>query len=295
MNNLKVSLEQWRAFQAVVEYGGFAQAAEQLYRSQSTVSYAVHRLETLLGIDVLTVKGRKAELTEQGKILLQRSRQLLNDAESLEQLAGYLQQGWEAEVRVSVEAAFPTDLVMTALQLFANDNKTTRIRLNEVVLSGAEQALLSGNSDLVISPFIPQGFLAEELLQVKFYAVAHPQHPLHLLGRELTTADLERETHIIVSDSGPKNIDSGWISDARRWTVTSLQTAHKLINNGQGFGWLPESDICKQIDNGELKLLPLKQGQCLPTILYLVYADINHVGPATRQFADILTQVCNDA
>ena len=34
----RVTLEQWRTLQAVVDYGGYAQAAEALHRSQSSVA-----------------------------------------------------------------------------------------------------------------------------------------------------------------------------------------------------------------------------------------------------------------
>ncbi|HCW95511.1 MAG TPA: LysR family transcriptional regulator, partial [Pseudomonas sp.] len=37
----RVTLEQWRTLQAVIDSGGFAQAAEVLHRSQSSVSYTV--------------------------------------------------------------------------------------------------------------------------------------------------------------------------------------------------------------------------------------------------------------
>ncbi len=291
MNPPKVSLDQWRALQAVVDHGGFAQAAEKLHRSQSSVSYAVNRLQELLGIKLLHIEGRKAVLSEAGKILLQRSRQLMADASSLEQQAKHLQQGWEAEIRLAVEAAYPTDLLMQALKLFEPLSKNTQIRLREVVLSGAEEILLEGEADLVICPYVPQGFLGEELIQVEFIAVAHPDHPLHHLGRELTTHDLNRETHVIVSDSGSKGIDSGWLSDTRRWAVNSPESAIKLICNGLGYGWLPRRAIEQQLANRQLKPLPLSQGQQRSEALYLVYADLNQVGPATQQLADILKQI----
>lgn len=292
MYTSKVSLDQWKALQAVIDYGGYAQAAEKLHRSQSSISYAVNRLQELLGLQILHIQGRKAVLSEAGKVLLQRSRQLLADASAIEQLAHHLEQGWEAEIRLAVEAAFPTRYLMQALKEFEPLSKNTRIRLNEVVLSGAEETLLQGYSDLVISPFVPQGFLAEELIQVNFIAVAHPDHALHQLNKELTTQDLNRETHVIVSDSGSKGVNSGWISDARRWTVTSPESAHKIISNGLGFGWLPEAEIEQQLANKQLKPLPLKEGKINKAILYLVYADLDRVGPATRQLADILKLVC---
>lgn len=43
----RVSLEQWRTLQAVVDNGGFAQAAEVLHRSQSSISYTVARMQEI--------------------------------------------------------------------------------------------------------------------------------------------------------------------------------------------------------------------------------------------------------
>lgn len=292
MNTSRVSLEQWKALQAVIDYGGYAQAAEKLHRSQSSVSYAVNRLQELLGIQVLEIKGRKAELTEAGKVILLRSRQLVADASHIEQLAQHLNSGWEAEVKLAVESAFPTEYLMQALKDFNKLSHQTPVRIEEVVLSGADEALIEGRVDLAITPFIPQGFLGEELIRVNFLAVSTPDHPLQHLGRSLNSKDLNRETHVIVSDSGNKGLDGGWISDARRWTVTSPESALKLISNGLGFGWLPEKEIQQQLNEGSLKPLPLKQGKNNPAILYLVYADVEQTGPATKQLAEIFKSIC---
>ena len=227
MNTSKVSLDQWRALQSVVDCGGFAQAAVQLHRSQSSVSYAVNRLQALLGVKLLHIEGRKAVLSEAGKVLLQRSRQLLADASAIEQQAHHLEQGWEAEIRLAVETAYPKQMLMDALNAFVPVGKDTRIRLQEVVLSGAEDVLLNAEADLVVTPFIPQGFLGEELVRVNFIAVAKPDYPLHQLDREITMHDLNAETHIVVSDSGSKSLDAGWISDSRRWQVASLPARHR--------------------------------------------------------------------
>jgi len=292
MSPPRVSLDQWKALQAVVDHGGYAQAAINLNRSQSSVSHAVNKLQMLLGIQVLQIKGRKAVLTEAGKVLIQRSRQLVSDASQIEQLAQHLNNGWEAEIRLAVESAFPTEYLMQALKEFEQLGNKIPVRIEEVVLSGADEALLEGRVDLAISPFIPQGFLGEELIRVNFIAVATPDHALHQLSRPLSTKDLNRETHVIVSDSGSKGLDSGWISEARRWTVSNPESALKLISNGLGFGWLPEKEIEQQLMDNKLKPLPLKQGKNNPALLYLIYADTELTGPATRQLADILKEIC---
>lgn len=290
--NPKVSLDQWRAFQAVVEFGGFAQAAAILHRSQSSVSYAVNRLQEQLGIKLLEIEGRKAVLNEAGKVLFQRSKQLVSDASIIEQQAHYYKQGWEAEIHLAVETAFPTELILKALKIFEPIGKNTRIHLEEFVLSGAEDLLSNGQADLLITPFVPKGYLGDELLQVNFVAVAHPDHPLHKLERELSVHDLERETHVVVSESGNKDIDLGWISDSQRWSVTTPESAHKIISNGLGYGWLPDEIIEDQLAKNELKVLPLNKGQRVTAPLYLVFAEDERVGPATRKLAEILVTIC---
>ena len=76
----RITLEQWRALQAVVEEGGYAQAAEALHKSQSTVTYAVQQIQKLLDVKVFEIRGRKAVLTESGKVLYRRAHTLLEEA-----------------------------------------------------------------------------------------------------------------------------------------------------------------------------------------------------------------------
>src|SRR5690606_27535069 len=75
----RVTLEQWAVLQAVVEEGSFARAAEALNKSQSAVSYALKDMQQQLPVEVLTLKGRKAELTEAARLLLRRASALLEE------------------------------------------------------------------------------------------------------------------------------------------------------------------------------------------------------------------------
>src|ERR1700759_4357837 len=108
----KTSLEQWAVLAAVVDEGGCAQGAAARPRSQSAVSYAVSRLQEELGVSLLAIEGRKAVLTPHGQTLLQRARGILRDLGTLEQLARSLKQGWEAELTLVVDAAFPRERLL---------------------------------------------------------------------------------------------------------------------------------------------------------------------------------------
>ncbi|RTZ41611.1 LysR family transcriptional regulator [Candidimonas sp. SYP-B2681] len=289
MQGLKTTLEQWRVLQAIVQYGGFAQAAEALHRSQSSISYTAARLQEQLGVSLLIIDGRKARLTENGKALLAAARELLSDAQQLEQLARRLEQGWEAELRLVVDVAFPTPVLLQALSQFTRVAPQTRVQLSEVVLSGADEALLEQRADILVGTRVPAGYLGDLLLNVDFIAVAHPDHALHRLGRSLSSEDLKREMQIVLRDSGtisPR--DEGWLGSAQRWTVSSMETSAAMVADGLGFAWLPRHLIAKHLEQGSLWPLPLNEGQLRRVSLYLTFGNEANMGPAARQLAKIL-------
>ena len=71
-----VDLDLLRTFQAVVETGSFAGAAEQLGCTQPAVSLQVKRLETLFG-QTLIERARPARATEPGQTVLGYARRML--------------------------------------------------------------------------------------------------------------------------------------------------------------------------------------------------------------------------
>src|SRR5688572_11940107 len=108
---LKTTLDQWLVLKTVLEQGGFAQAAEFLHRSQSTVSYAIAQLQSQLGVKLLTLKSRKAVLTPIGKILFHRATVLLENAKTIENIAKDTTTGWPAEITIVVDDPFPREVL----------------------------------------------------------------------------------------------------------------------------------------------------------------------------------------
>ena len=287
----RTTLEQWRAFHAVIEQGGFSQAAEALNRSQSAISYSVSRLQEQLGITLLRIEGRKAQLTDAGVSMLSRSRQLLDNAAELENLAKQLQQGWEAEIQLVVDSAFPLPLLFKALKAFENESHSTRVMLNEVILSGAEEALASGQADLVIGAGFSAQVLSDPLLDVEFVAVAHPDHPLNQLEEKLTEKHLQFEQQVIIRDSGYQRKRSvGWMNSNKRWTVSSIETAIEAISNGLGFAWLPLHQVKEKLETGQLKRLNLLEGQVYHAQLHMTFGH-SSPGPGTRLLAEKIRSV----
>lgn len=279
----KTSVEQWAVLAAVVDSGGFAQAAQALNRSQSAVSYAVARLQESLGLPLLAVEGRKSVLTPEGHTLLTRARTLVKDLDLLEQLARSLKQGWEPELNLAVDAAFPRSRLLDIVAELQCSCPSTQIQLADVVLSGADDAITQGTADVVVTSRVPPGFLGDWLQDVTFIAAARPDHALFQLGRELTTGDLVRHVQAVVRDSGTtRPRDEGWLGAERRFTVSSMEASLATLLAGLAYAWLPEHLLEEVLRSGALKRLPLATGGSRNISLHVVWARPELLGPAAR-------------
>lgn len=147
----KSTVEQWRIFQAVVDHGGYAQAAEKLNKSQSSLNHAVAKLQQALGLSLLEVRGRKACLTPQGEVFLRRSRKLTQDVESLERLTDILASGWEPVLRIVVEASLPRAPLYQALAEFRAQSRGCRIHLVETQPSGCQTVIRQQAAHMVFA------------------------------------------------------------------------------------------------------------------------------------------------
>lgn len=288
-----ITLDQWRALVAVVDAGGYAQAAARLHKTQSTITYAVQKIETLLGVRAFTLTGRKAVLTPTGHMLYRRALALIDEASDLERAARTLSAGWEAEIAVAAEVLFPPELLIAALARFAAESPRTRIEIVESVLGGTAEALLGGQADLAITPQIPPGFLGTPLLRQRLLAVAHPEHPLHRLG-EVRLRDLRAHRHLTVRGTGSRRDRRAvTVEVEQRWVFSSMDSSIAAACAGHGFAWYPEARIARELADGRLKVLPMRGAEERFVELYLVLADPDFAGPGVRRLATILGAAVN--
>ncbi|MDE3020734.1 MAG: LysR family transcriptional regulator [Pseudomonadota bacterium] len=285
----RVTLEQWRIFDAIVRFGGYAQAAEALNKSQSSLSYMIGCMQEQLGFSVFKLEGRRARLNSAGESLLRYARELLTDALEIEEVAASLKKGWESDIYLAVEAALPYEIMTETLRIFMPQAKTTEVKIAEEVLSGTEEALVQGDADLAITSTVLPGFMGEHLLSLIFVPVAHPEHRLHHLGRSPELEDLMREVQVVVSDSGLRQPrDSGVFGTTHRLTLTTGEAKLAMIRAGIGFGWLPLHSVVNDFESGTLKVIELIEGRQREVPLYLVLGKSRFAGPATLLLAECI-------
>ena len=157
------------------------------------------------------------------------------------------------------------------------------------VLDAAGAKKLDPGADLAISALSLPGFLGTEMSSVEFIAVAHPDHALHRLQRELTFQDLETQMQVVIRDSGRlQQRDVGWLGAEQRWTVSSLSTAAHFVSSGLGFAWLPRHLIQRELDAQQLKALPLESGMSNHPRFTLYSHKDKALGPASRILVELI-------
>jgi DNA-binding transcriptional LysR family regulator len=266
------TLEQWFVLQTVIDEGGFAKAAEKLHRSQSSVSYALSSLQERLGVELLHIVGRRAELTETGRLMLAQAQPLLTSFLQLEFRAHGLKAGVRASLTLIVDTVFPKGLLFAALKTFQQQYPQAQVHVAEVLRTESEQSLTNEEADLyVIALRQEASVVGNFLMDLDFVAVAHPEHPLHRMGSPLSAAQLEQYPLVAMADRALQRTQMRRMRSL--WSFSTVEAAIEAICHGVGYGWLPLERIQTLLDAGQLKRLPVATQQIRKTPLYLVFGN----------------------
>ena len=288
MSLLRVSLEQWQAFAAVVKEGGYANASQKLHKSQPTLSYLVKKIEDTLNVDLFILSGRKSELTPTGKKLYYYAIKLIGLAYEIEFQANENNTLVEPRIRLVVDEIYPLPLLMATLSEFAALELHTRIILTRGILSGPADKLQTKEADIAITFKCPNDVISEHLITLVSAPFAAVNHPLHQLNRPLNESDLVAERQIILMDSNQKQgIDIGFLSKTNAWYVDTLEMKLQMLEYGLGYAWINEQFVANR--QTSIKQLPFDRNVARHHSLHIAYRDSPlPLGPASQLLIQLL-------
>lgn len=198
-----MELRQLVYFEAVVRYGGFSRAGEQLRIAQPAVSAQIRRLEAELGTPLLQRTTRRVALTEAGELFLVRVRSVLEQLDLARAELGELTAVLRGRVRIGATLVLSTVDLPAALARFHRRHPSVTLTLRTGFIADLRDALDSGELDLVVGPLHsdlfenhPTRLLAEERV-VLVTAPGHPAVGRSADGRRtITLADLRNDPFV---------------------------------------------------------------------------------------------------
>jgi DNA-binding transcriptional LysR family regulator len=286
---MDTTLDAWEILQAVVQLGGFAPAAKKLHRSQSTVSYAIGRLQEQLGVQLFEIHGRKAQLTETGRVLLADVEPHLAGFHEIEERARVMALGGASEVRISVDSIFPEDRLFEALAAFSRSFPHVRLKLRQGTFLSADSEFSLHNAQICVTGLISRELLVQPILTIEMMAVVRYDHPLLSTRRKLSRSDLM--PHILVSI---ESAASGSLKQQPRLPaqrvlpVSTIESAISAVRSGLCYGWLPKYRIQSELDSGDIVALPLPAGKTREVQLNLVCRDLSESNSESYALAELL-------
>jgi len=286
---MDTTLDAWEILQTVVQLKGFAPAAEKLNRSQSTISYAVGRLQQQLGVQLFEIHGRKAELTEVGRVLLADAEPHLEGFHQLEQRARLMASGGASEVRLSVDSVFPDDRLFAALTSFSRSFPHVKPKLRQGTFLSADSEFSLYNSQLCITGLMSRELLVKPILVIGMIAVVRSDHPLLSVRRRLSRSDLMQHMLVTIEGAASGSLKhQPRLLTQRALPVSTIESAIAAVRSGLCFGWLPKYRIQSEIDSDEFRALPLPAGKTRDVRLNLVCRDLNASNPEIMALAELL-------
>ena len=289
------------AFLAVMQAGGFREAARVGNGSASQLSEAVKRLETQLGVRLLHRTTRSVSATEAGERLAERLTPALAEVQASLDVVNHFRDSPAGTLRLNVPANVARTVLPPIITPFLK--RYPEIRL-EVIVEDSFVDLLAAGCDAGIRYderlaqdmiAVPIGPRMQRLVTAAApsYLEAHgrPEHPRDLLqhacmrgqfsGGAIPVWEFERDGEIVrIDPQGPLQVRQG----------AAIDLAVQAAIDGLGIILLFEDWLCPHFESGALVpvLEPWWQSFSGP---FLYYSGRRHLPSPLRAFVDFIREI----
>ncbi|CAH2602752.1 LysR family transcriptional regulator [Rhodovastum atsumiense] len=239
----RLTLEQMRAFLAVVEDGGFHHAGTRLHRSQAAITHRLQALEEVLQCQlVIRRQGRVTRLTEAGQRFLHHARDVLDRVDAA--MDSVRRDEFKGKLRVGVPDDFAIEHLIQAVRRCVASNM--RLQLDVVSDLSARLSRMMEENALDLA-FIKRLCRSRGPGRGGVRIVVEPL--LWVADREVALADFD-EVPLVVFSEGCVYREAAATALARirkpwraSYSSTSYETVRRAVSAGLGVGILPRSAL----------------------------------------------------
>lgn len=259
-----ITLDALEVLDAIDRKGSFAAAANGLFRVPSAISYTIQKLEQDLGVILFRKEGRKALLTEAGKVLLEQGREILEATERLAIATKKTHSGFEPVFNIAIDSILDFDFIYPIINEFYTVLPDIEINIFEEVLGGGQEAITSNRADLIIGTgtdsLSSQGIKYHKIGEIEWNFAVAPGHDLTKSPLPLSQQMIEQHRFIVVRDSAKSQAPQSRRVFSKRPVLSVPSITEKIHAQclGLGVGFLPAHRIQPQLKQGKLIALPVE-------------------------------------
>ena len=289
-----MNLRDFKYLIAVAEHKNFRKAADACFVSQPTLSMQLKKLEEYLQIQLIERNSRNILLTDAGKEILEKAKNINYLAESIKDTANTFRNPYSGNLKIG---AFPTlapyyfpKIIPTIreswpdLNLFLVEEKTGNLidMLREGKIDAAFLATPIKENDFQVEPVFTENFyLATPGNSDSDFAKLEEIEPKNLKNKNLL---LLEEGHCLRDQALDFCHKTGTDED-KTFRATSLETLRSMVANGMGITLIPEQAVRK--DDG-IRYIKFKNNKSANREIALVWRKESARG---KLFNDILSKI----
>jgi LysR family hydrogen peroxide-inducible transcriptional activator len=231
---------------ALAETGHFGEAAERCHVSQPTLSAQIKKLEEYLGVQLFERQPRNVTVTDVGRRVVDRARQVVQGAEDIREIARASRDPLTGKLRVGLIPTIAPYLLPRVASRLRTRLPDLQLMLYEHQTAPLLQKLRAGELDLAILalPADTAGLSTRSLFAESF-VVAMPRGHRLAARKRLKPGDLAGETLLLLEDGHclrDQALDvcgSVAVSEEQDFRATSLETLRQMVASGLGVTLLP--------------------------------------------------------
>jgi len=166
-------------FVAVAQHGHFTRAAKALHIAQPALSISIKKLEQNLGVELFRREDRQVSLTDEGKVLYEHAKRILQQLEDAQLAIDELKGLEKGEVRLGAPSMMGSYFFPQILMAFNSRYPNLKLTLVDAGTRDIRKMLLNGELDIgmIDDVNVPDDLDTDHLLQVEMLAVVAKEHP----------------------------------------------------------------------------------------------------------------------
>jgi LysR family hydrogen peroxide-inducible transcriptional activator len=287
---------------ALAEYRHFGRAAEACFVSQPTLSTQIKKLEDELGVPLVERTPRKVLLTEVGRDIAVRARDVLNEIEQIRGVARRTLDPESGTVRLGIFPTLGPYLLPHALPLVRKAFPKLELLLVEDKTEALLRLLREGRLDAAILalPLHEESLHAEFLFEEPFLLAVSHDHPLAQQQGQLKLSDLSSQNLLLLEeghcmrDQALEVCHLAGAGERGGFRATSLETLRQMVAANVGITLLPSMAVkppVAQVEN--LHLIEFK-GHPPSRRVAMVWRKSSAMDVFLKRLAEIFRQLPAD-
>ncbi len=285
----RLTLRQFRVFEAVARHLSFSKAAAELHLSQPAVSMQVRGIEAILGLPLTEQLGKKIYLTDAGREVLHASQAITARLDDLQHNLAQLKGVESGSLRLAVTST--VNAVATGiLARFRGSYPGVSVHL-DVSNRAAVLGQLAGNRiDLAIMGQVPEdlGLSATRFMDNPLVVIAPPDHPL-AHGRKVSLEQVAAEPFLVrEAGSGTRGamerfFTSRGLEIRSSMEMSSNEAIRQAVQAGLGLGVLSLQTLELELALQRLAVLNV-EGFPIIRHWYVVHRADKRLSPVAQAF-----------